>query len=87
MLHSVTDVVLHYVMQCDVTSVTPTQLFTSLGTFTFGFFEQDVSAEVRKRKPGLYKASQEGKYFNSHVSYLDRLLLFILLYGVLYLVV
>ena len=43
-------------LQYVLSLVLPTQLFTSLGTFTLGFFEQDVSAEVRMRKPGLYKS-------------------------------
>ncbi len=61
------DAVLHSVIQL-LTLVSSVQLFTCLGTFTLGFFEQDVSAGIRMSKPRLYKASQEGKYYNSRVS-------------------
>lgn len=44
------------------------QLFTALGPFSFGFFEQDLRADVRMEHPVLYKDSQAGKGFNSWVS-------------------
>lgn len=44
------------------------QLFTASAPFTFGFFEQDLSAEGRLANPHLYRPLQAGKGFNPWAS-------------------